>query len=151
MPIRLGSGATSKEEGHGLMEREGSRKPQRQYGEFWRKRVGQEAPVGWGWWWRRQKEWPGDSETASAIQEGDKALKREGGRGESGDLEDKRKTVNAGWWEVNNHSSWCLQLCFCTGTEWHWPQQLQGYFSINLEHNLEITYSSGLITNRTKC
>ena len=42
---------------------------------------------------------------ASAIEEGDKVLKREGHRGESGYLEDKRKTVKAGWREVNNHSS----------------------------------------------
>ena len=65
---------------------------------------------------------------ASATQEGDRVLKREEGRGESGDPEDQRETVRAGWREVINHSSLCLQLCFCTGTGQHWPQKLQGYF-----------------------
>lgn len=42
---------------------------------------------------------------ASAVQEGDKVLKREEGRGKSRDPEGKRKTVKAGWREGNNHSS----------------------------------------------
>lgn len=88
---------------------------------------------------------------ASVIEEEDKVLKREGGKGESGNPEDKRKTVKAGWREANNHSTRCLQLGFCTGTERHWPQQLQGCFSIKVVHNLEIRYSSGLIADRTKC
>lgn len=44
-----------------------------------------------------------------------------------------------------SQSSQCLQFCFCTGTEWHWPLQLQSYVPIKLEQPSETAYPYGLI------
>lgn len=37
------------------------------------------------------------------------------GSRESAYPQGRRKTVKVGWRDVNNHSSQCLQLCFCAG------------------------------------
>lgn len=87
----------------------------RQHGELWRKTAGQEAV---GVTWRRQKEWPLDRDTASATQERDKVLKREGGRGQSGDPGDEKKTAKLGWREPKLSMPPVLLLCryrSCTG------------------------------------
>lgn len=83
-------------------------------------------------------------------QEGNGLMGPEGSTGSSGE----KQWVKKQWWSGGDMEeaegmacgrSRCLQFCFCAGTEWHWPLQLQGFFPVKLEHPSKIRYSSGLL------